>query len=732
MIKSFTSKIKTFVFSDRSGDNNVTEGRKRKRDISEGEEEDVIVTSVKRARKVGPHTSALNYFNTLIVNPYQKMAEWMQRRKPWSEHYFFKRALSKDEAPNRDPGIVHSTTEDPLTVGNPPAMTKHVVGVTDGFKLPREGVKLTGNGHQSHNLPVGVPDVAARWTEDRHTSNLTSHPAPMRSPTQSNSNTVPSLSQSNHTSTSVQTDHSDLWLKVRECDVARLSHHSDKSLFSRPPRQTFTAIECVRLDEKKKYQQLLQQFTKFPQEKSSRSPDGLGASHLLHYGSRTEGSLSGSNSSIELCSVGRQPSVRRQKVVPTQKTRIPTPPRNTDYDHQRSPRQHSTVSHRQSLVSERWDSISERHDKSESEEDVICLSDEGGEDVICLLDDDMPVGNGRTPVRSQLDSSRTSESRHSRVSAHRSPGSPDFQSSKYLSEEWMLRERQFSRANREAQRKIEETEIKKKFYEEKHLKKDLLLERQVRQRLRLYDAEPAAVEDLEVEEEEEEQEETFPELTDEMLQVVNDALRPQPADEVLVEGYKLQIRRHDMESLAGLNWLNDEIINFYMNQLVERGETEGKPKVYAFNTFFYPKVMSQGHSSVKRWTRRVDIFSKDYILIPVHLGMHWCLAVIDFKKKMIRYFDSMGGNNMACLNALKEYLCAESLDKKKQKFDLTDWKTKIVKDIPQQMNGSDCGMFTCKFAEYITREADINFTQEHMPYFRKRMVYEIVRKKLLQ
>ena len=32
-------------------------------------------------------------------------------------------------------------------------------------------------------------------------------------------------------------------------------------------------------------------------------------------------------------------------------------------------------------------------------------------------------------------------------------------------------------------------------------------------------------------------------------------------------------------------------------------------------------------------------------------------------------------------------------------------------DIPQQMNGSDCGMFACKFAEYITREAQINFTQ---------------------
>ena len=27
------------------------------------------------------------------------------------------------------------------------------------------------------------------------------------------------------------------------------------------------------------------------------------------------------------------------------------------------------------------------------------------------------------------------------------------------------------------------------------------------------------------------------------------------------------------------------------------------------------------------------------------------------------------------------------------------------------MNGSDCGMFACKFAEYASRRAKINFTQ---------------------
>ena len=70
-----------------------------------------------------------------------------------------------------------------------------------------------------------------------------------------------------------------------------------------------------------------------------------------------------------------------------------------------------------------------------------------------------------------------------------------------------------------------------------------------------------------------------------------------------------------------------QVINFYMNLLIARGEAQGNPKVHAFNTFFYPKVMGQGHSGVKRWTRTVDVFAMDYILVPVHLGMHWCLAV---------------------------------------------------------------------------------------------------------
>lgn len=193
----------------------------------------------------------------------------------------------------------------------------------------------------------------------------------------------------------------------------------------------------------------------------------------------------------------------------------------------------------------------------------------------------------------------------------------------------------------------------------------------------------------------------------------------------------MNITRRDIQTLAGLNWLNDEIINFYMNLIMERSKQEGKPKVYATNTFFYPKLMQGGHASLKRWTKKVDIFAHDVMLIPVHLGVHWCMALIDFRSKHIRYYDSMGSHNPQCSEALLQYLVDERMDKKKEKFEKTGWALPRAKDIPQQMNGSDCGMFSCTFAEFYTRNAEFTFTQEDMPYLRRKMVLEIILGKLL-
>ncbi|XP_064156347.1 sentrin-specific protease 1 [Anguilla rostrata] len=175
------------------------------------------------------------------------------------------------------------------------------------------------------------------------------------------------------------------------------------------------------------------------------------------------------------------------------------------------------------------------------------------------------------------------------------------------------------------------------------------------------------------------------------------------------------------------------VINFYMNMLVERSQRPGLPSVYTFNTFFYPKLRGAGFPAVRRWTKKVDVFASDILLVPVHLGVHWCLSVVDFRKKRVTYFDSMGGSNDEACRVLLKYLEQESQDKKGKQLDTSDWVLQSMKrsEIPQQMNGSDCGMFTCKYAEYITKDRPITFTQKHMPYFRRRMVWEILNRKLL-
>ncbi|XP_036389299.1 sentrin-specific protease 1 [Megalops cyprinoides] len=225
----------------------------------------------------------------------------------------------------------------------------------------------------------------------------------------------------------------------------------------------------------------------------------------------------------------------------------------------------------------------------------------------------------------------------------------------------------------------------------------------------------------------------FPELTEAMQGEVSRALKVGSQDEVLSEAFRLTIKRKDIQTLSHLNWLNDEVINFYMNMLVERSQRPDLPSVYTFNTFFYPKLRSAGFSAVRRWTKKVDIFSVDILLVPIHLGVHWCLSVVDFRKKSITYFDSMGGSNDEACKILLDYLAQESQDKKGKEMDTSKWvlQSKKRNEIPQQMNGSDCGMFTCKYAEYITKDKPITFTQKHMPYFRRRMVWEILNKKLL-
>ncbi|XP_042651756.1 sentrin-specific protease 2 isoform X2 [Tyto alba] len=205
-------------------------------------------------------------------------------------------------------------------------------------------------------------------------------------------------------------------------------------------------------------------------------------------------------------------------------------------------------------------------------------------------------------------------------------------------------------------------------------------------------------------------------------------------EEVLSSAFKLKVTREDIRTLRSLRWLNDEVINFYMCLLVERNKKEGYPAVHAFSTFFYTKLISEGYKAVRRWTRGVDLFKQDLILVPIHLRVHWALVVIDVRKKTIKYFDSMGQKGDKICEALFQYLQEESREKRNLELTVSEWTLHSMesREIPQQLNGSDCGVFMCKYADYISRDKPITFTENHMPYFRKKMVWEIIHQQLLR
>lgn len=206
--------------------------------------------------------------------------------------------------------------------------------------------------------------------------------------------------------------------------------------------------------------------------------------------------------------------------------------------------------------------------------------------------------------------------------------------------------------------------------------------------------------------------------------------------EQVVSSFKIHITKTDLYGLTGQNWINDKIVEMYMQMVAKRSLTKTfinlhKPRIYCMSTYFFLNLIMRGYDALQRWTKDVDIFSFDVILIPIHLEMHWCVAVVDFRCPGVFYYDSMAGHNMPALSAILNYLKEEHLKRKGMELDLTNFAKEIVPDCPQQENGADCGIFACKVAEFISRDVPVNFSQDDMPYYRKRMVWEIVKQQLL-
>ncbi|KAJ3507661.1 hypothetical protein NLJ89_g6179 [Agrocybe chaxingu] len=215
---------------------------------------------------------------------------------------------------------------------------------------------------------------------------------------------------------------------------------------------------------------------------------------------------------------------------------------------------------------------------------------------------------------------------------------------------------------------------------------------------------------------------------------------------VIAKFAREQVSDQDISRLRPGQWLNDEIINFYGAMILARSEaskenpnSSKKPSkepwnIHYFSSFFWAKLVKEGYDKgrLAKWTKKIDIFSKDMVIFPVNHGnAHWTTAAINFRKKRLESYDSMGMAKEAVFKHLRAYLDAEHANKKSKPFDWTGWQTSAPADTPQQENGYDCGVFTCHFLEALSRgEESFAFTQKDMPYLRRRMIWEIGNAKL--
>ena len=177
-------------------------------------------------------------------------------------------------------------------------------------------------------------------------------------------------------------------------------------------------------------------------------------------------------------------------------------------------------------------------------------------------------------------------------------------------------------------------------------------------------------------------------------------------------------------------WLNDEVINAYLNMIAKHGN-QGLPatrkKYHAFNSFFYKNIAEKGYDSVSRWGKRAKlepqtINNMEAIFVPVNSGNHWTLLVIKPATKTVAYYDSMNGSGLRAMAAAKAWLAGEL----KAQYVESQWTFVASAQSPQQDNYSDCGVFTITTAKMLTLNINpLVYGPADIPMQRKRIVMEL-------
>jgi sentrin-specific protease 1 len=199
-------------------------------------------------------------------------------------------------------------------------------------------------------------------------------------------------------------------------------------------------------------------------------------------------------------------------------------------------------------------------------------------------------------------------------------------------------------------------------------------------------------------------------------------------DEILQGKPGHRLTGKDMKTLKPGSWLNDIVMSAYFALIEERSVTDKQRPVTILSSLTSASLLKLGYEKFKLRKRYVNIFDYDTVLCPIHLPRHWTLGIIDNDIETIIFLNSLGEEKPEIMRTLDDFVRGESQElkgaKKKYKFN-------FPRHIPRQTNSFDCGVFVCQYAEYWSRLARFDFTEDDMEYFRAKMTWELLHDVLL-
>ncbi|RKF57598.1 putative ulp1 protease family protein [Golovinomyces cichoracearum] len=187
-----------------------------------------------------------------------------------------------------------------------------------------------------------------------------------------------------------------------------------------------------------------------------------------------------------------------------------------------------------------------------------------------------------------------------------------------------------------------------------------------------------------------------------------------------------ELRIKDFKTLLDCKaWLNDEIINAYIEWIVDAAnkavhaeylkfgiKPTSSPKFIAHNSFFFETLRKRGPASLDRLMKRkgapgLALLDVDTVFVPICSGSHWTLGVVRPIAKTIEYFDSMGGSPSTFIHNIQEWLKHQL----GAAYSPKEWSTPKTNCV-NQTNGYDCGVFVCTNAFCVAVGLETSCYQE--------------------